>query len=467
MRKWTALLLALLLAITPWIALAESYEIKVSYDLDGEALAPALTEVAQLMAQTLGEDVAVDMLAGMDAEAMAKAVELLMDATSFTIQYQPEGVRVVCSMRDQYLCSVFVTWNETEIALSTNLLPDVKLTLPLAEATDMLVQFAEVDWAALGQELAVRTAHWAASQPAVEDVGSFGGNAYAGGTRRLYYAITDADIADLLDSLLLGMESNDSLMGLLKTLFGEAQTAAAIRDFREYNVYVRQESRYHYDFSLVYNKNNVLLGLSLNVLEAEELIASASLGATEAGDEGTLVLSIPLGSGVVYLDAHLTMAETLRCVCSVYQAEQLISYQQAKADAATLMQRQTVEVAYTPNANGHLTEISTEFTGKLNERTQTIQIVMDEPYSMVQTSTLWMGEASEPVAVTTMTVKESSKTTSFQEGLTEINLSLLGQDDAATQAFENAWSKGLQEITVNLFKALPPELMTMFLQVGK
>lgn len=463
MRQWTALLMALLLAMMPLTTLAEGYEIKVYYDLDGEAFTPVLEEAMQAVAQLMGEDVMEDMLAGMDAATLSRAAELLLDATSFTVQTQPDGLHIVCNMRDQYLCSVFVMWNEQEIALSTNLLPNVKLTLPLTDVYALADKLAAVDWSAAVQDIYTRTVQWAASLRAMESVGSFGGDAYAGGVRRVSYDVTDADIADLVDSILLGLESNASLMTLLNDFLGENQVREGFRGMREYNMQVRQESKYHYDFSRVYAKEDVLIGFSLNVLEAEELIASASLGANEAGEQGQLVISIPLGSGVVYMDARATVGEKLSGSFAVYQSASLQSYQQVREDAAALIQRQTFEIAYTPQENGHLTEINTQYTGKMNERTQTIQIVMNEPYSMVQTSTLWMGETSEPVAVTTMTVKESSKTTSFQEGLTEINMSILGQDDAATQAFEKAWSKGVQEITVNLFKALPPELLTMFM----
>ena len=467
MRQWTALLMALLLAMMPLTTLAEGYEIKVSYDLDGEAFTPVLEEAMQAVAQIMGEDVMEDMMAGMDAATLSRAAELLLDATSFTVQTQPDGFHIVCNMRDQYLCSVFVMWNEQEIALSTNLLPNVKLTLPLTDVYALADKLAAVDWSAAAQDISTRTMQWAASLWATESVGSFGGDAYAGGVRRVSYDVTDADIADLVDSILLGLESNASLMTLLNDFLGEDQVREGFRGMREFNMQVRQESKYHYDFSRVYAKEDVLIGFSLNVLEAEELIASASLGANEAGDQGQLVVSIPLGSGVVYMDARATVGEKLSGSFAVYQSASLQSYQQVREDAAALIQRQTFEIAYTPQENGHLTEINTQYTGKMNERTQTIQIVVDEPYSMVQTNTVWLGDSTVPVAVTTLHAKGSSRITSFQEGLMAIDLTRMGTDPSMSEALEKAWAKGLQSVSVQLFKALPPELMTLFLKVGQ
>ena len=463
MRKWTALLLALLLAVMPVATLAENYEIKIKYDVDGEALTPVLTQVMEMMAQQIG----TDMVASVDAAEVARITELLLDATSFTIHYQPDGVRITCNMQDQYLCSVFVSWNETEIALCTNFLPNLKLTLPLNTVQDALADLATVDWAQVGEDAASRAVRWFAALQASESHGSFGGDAYTGGAKRVMYHITDADIADLMDSLLLGVEGNDALMALLRGVFGEKELTAALRDFREFNVQVRQESQYRYDFSRVYTEKDVLIGLSLNVLEGDELIATASLGADEAGERGALVVSIPLGSGIVYVDAQLILGEKLYGSFAVYQSGKMVSYQHAQTDASLLVQRQTVEIAYTPGENGYVMEINTNYTGAMNQRGQVLQLVVDEPYSMVQTATNWYGDSTKPVTVSNIMVKTYSNTVSFQEGLQPIDLTRLGEDAVQLDALEKSWAKGLQQVTVTLFKVLPAELLTTFMMMTK
>ena len=469
MRKLLALLLAVMLAVMPAASLAEKYKINTKFAFDSEALAPALEQMISMIAEMSGED-PDELLEGMDANQLAEAVALLMNATSFELNWQPDGVRVVCNMQDKYVCSVFIMWTEDEIAMSSNLLPDLKLTLPLAEVKEAMAELLSVDWAAVVDDAVSRVVRWATAQRADVLQGSFAGDAYEGGTKSVQYAITDADIADLMESIVLGVESNDALMELLGSMFGESDVNKALRDFREYNLNVELESEYHYTLNMVYNANDMLIGLSLNVLEGEELITTVSLGANEAGDTCKLVVGVPLGSGVVYVDADLALlaedgTETMKFAFGVYQSDKLISYQQAAQDAFVLVQRQTITAAVQPVNGGQVNTIVSEYTGWIAQRVEIVQTIADEPFSFEEIRKVWLGDGTAPLAVMTTTAEPSAAHNSFQDGLTEIDLTRLSADSDLEEKLQAALDEGVKTVAISLFQALPPQLMTLFIQM--
>lgn len=464
MRKWTALLLAVLLAVTPVCAPAEGYRIETLFDVDGKALAPALTELLSIASEAAGQDLlaATD---GMNVQDVAEMVELLMDAAAFTLQMQEDGLRVECLMQGKSLLTAQARWTAEEIRLCTSLLPDVELLLPLAAFTEGAEALDAVDWTALLSDLTARTFRWASALPVTEKRGSFGGDAYQGGERRVSYTVTDANFAALADSLLLSVEGNEPLVELLQTLFGEKELAAAFRSFREYSVDVALTSAYHYEFSRVFDENDVNIGLSLNVMEADELVATVSLGTDAAGEKVTLVAGIPLGGGVVYVDAHGAFGSETSFSFGVYQCPTLMSYQQAAQDAGVLVQRQTVTVKEQQADNGYIREINSVYTGDLDQRTQTLQIVVNEPYSLTQTATTWLADGASPVSVVTTTVGEAAEALAFPEGAAVIDVTRAMEDPALMEAMDASIEKGVQNLTILLLQTLPPSLLTMLVQM--
>lgn len=468
MKKLLSLALAVLLALAPACSLAgNAVQIDFSYEYDAEALAPALQDVLDAAALVIGSD-AYDLLEVMTIEQMAEAVALLMNNTVFTAYVQPDCIRLECSMQGKYVCDVLVAWNADEIALTSNLIPDVKLVIPLDAAKEAVSQLAQVDWAAVASDASTRIFRWATSMRGHASVGSFAGDAYTDGVKRIEYKLTDMDFADLFESLLLGMESSDSLMTLLNSMFGADGVDEAIRDFREYSIDAVRNSEYNYTLSLVYDKNDALVGLSLNVMEDDELIATVSLGADAEGTQVVLVAGIPLGSGIVYVDAKAALGtedgqESLSAVFSVYQSDRLISYQQAAADASVLIQRHTWDVTVAQDGGKQVNTIVSTVTGMMDQRTETVQTIVQSPeFAFTQVSKIWLG-GENPVAVVTTEAKPGDKTFSLPEGLTAVDLTRMNGSDSA--ALDAALEKGVKDVSVKLLQALPAQLMTLVLQL--
>ncbi|MBR4081108.1 MAG: hypothetical protein IKK21_04930, partial [Clostridia bacterium] len=258
MRKCISLLLAVMMALLPACSLAEGQQFELSFSYDAETFARVLDEVLALTAQMNGED-ALEIIPGMEVREMAEMMTKIINCSSFTAYTQENGVKLVFSMQDKEVISAFVTWDEQEIAATTSILPGVKLSVPLGEVDvvqDTMDALAAVDWAALANGMANRVFRWASSLRGNGTLGTFSGDAYDGGVKRVEYALTDADVAALLESLLLGLEGDAAAMTLLGTLFGEELVTQRIRSFREYSNQVVLNSRYHYTVSMVYDEND-------------------------------------------------------------------------------------------------------------------------------------------------------------------------------------------------------------------
>ena len=468
MKKLLSLVLAMMLALAPACSLAgNAVQINFSYDYDAEALAPALQDVLDAAALVIGSD-AYDLLEVMTIQQMAEAVALLMDSTAFTAYVQPDCIRIECSMQGKFVFNVFTAWDEDEIALTSNLIPDVKLVIPLDAAKEAVSQLLQVNWAALVSDASTRIFRWATSMRGHASLGSFAGDAYTNGVKRVEYRLTDMDFADLFESLLLGMESNESLMALLNDMFGADDVDEEIRGFREYSIDVVRSSEYNYTLGLVYDQNDALIGLSMNVLEDDELITTVSLGTDAEGTQIALVVGIPLGSGVVYLDGKATLdgmdgAEALSAVFSVYQSERLISYQQASADASVLVQRHTWDLSVAQDGDKQINTIVSTVSGMMTQRTETVQTIVQSPaFSFEQVSKTWLG-GDKPVAVVTTEAKPSDAAFSLPEGLTAVDLTRMNGSDSA--ALDAALEKGVKDVSVKLLQALPPQLMTLVLKL--
>lgn len=274
MKRILAMTLALLFAFTS-AALAENaitYEFSVS--VDEAAAQQVLSPVLETLLQ--GDN-------SISVTNLISAFSRLMDGL---------GVRVTADLRDtfpfrcvmdvlfknQSLLDLSVETTETEVLMTSTLIPDHALSVPLESANEATaVSDQELMRAAGAAALSLLdpTTAFVGGLNASETRGAFSGDAYEGGTSCITIELNDAAIADYLDSLM-----TDEVRELV-TLFAEVMEINADRIFNAWanmNEEVRTANAYNYLIRLVQDDEHSLIGASLTVFRGSAQTATLSIG---------------------------------------------------------------------------------------------------------------------------------------------------------------------------------------------
>lgn len=280
MKRILALTLALLLAFSA-SALAESavtYEFSVS--VDEAAAQTTLTPVLEQLLQ--GEE-------NINVRNLISAFGRLMDGLGMRLTVDvrdtlPVRFSADIVMKNQALMDLAFEATESEVLMTSTLIPEYALLSPIDSvdkdnvqiSDEALMNAASAAFNSLIQPLMV----FIGGLEPVETRGAFSGDAYEGGTVCTTFELNDADVADLLDSLM-----TDEVRELI-TLFAEAADTNPDRVFNAYaslNSKVREANAYSYLIRIIQDDTSAWRGLSVTVYSGSNQAATLSLGFNDGG----------------------------------------------------------------------------------------------------------------------------------------------------------------------------------------
>ena len=258
MKRLLALLLALAL-LGSFAAAEESVRWTVTCSADVSGAADAL--------KLLGAE---------DAKASAAAglLETFAGAAAgmrLILQTQESGIRCAFVWEEDELLS-FTAAKEADggYLVASSLWPEYILRVRGTEAA--------AETAELQRELKSAADGWAAYRMSpAEETGIFAGETYAGGDRKATVVLTDRDLADFAESMILVYEEHN------EQFFGKdgSEAAAALwHGLRAVNQQIRNENRFSYTFHRVW-KDDRLIGMSLTIRDREETEWVLSAGLEE------------------------------------------------------------------------------------------------------------------------------------------------------------------------------------------
>lgn len=456
MKKAIALLLALLLV--PVSGLAEALQWTITLEI-----APMNEFLSTIPVESTDESET-------QFQAILDAANALLSSISVRVTCQQNAARLELLMRDGTLLDATAVLDDTGFALSSSLIPGVKLVWKpdQAQVRQMADAVARVDWPALGQRLAECFDEWLAGcAPAVTETGSFAGDAYERGVKRTLYRFDDRDLAMLLSAAGAALNADAAVQNIIR-LLGDSLTTA-LDEAREFNRTVGLRNEYHYQLSLVEREDGALCGVSLTVLRAgEEQVSTLSVGFTE--NDTRLVWGYGLEDVNYYADLTVSVLENTQLIrrteinSAVYEDPAFAGYQAAKQGEPvwSLLAQEVVETVADHETVSDMT-MTVEGRDLPQYRYEIYEEVGQSPFQGQSTSTMYIDNARYLTETITGEMVEAFDPA--QDDLREI--SLLPEISAQDQAdLAEILQEGLSTLTVQLFKLAPPEVLTVFMMQG-
>lgn len=452
MKRVISILLALMLL--SGTALAENYRLDITWEAD-EACALAYLE------QTTN-------LQGSKLQNTAKAYAELARGLGIQMNFQEGWTYLAASLKDTLLLDLGVASDWNKVHILSNLLPGHYMTVEVSEEEAAASeaawnQLTGADWAAIAQEMiAARDSRLAALQHSTE-TGSFMGDAYEGGVLRHSYAFDDKDVAALVEDLLAVLEKHGIDDKLLEDYVGEPLVEA----IRQKNVQITEKNRFSYILHYVYDQMNAHVGSSLVVLENDQQVMTLSLCAN-ADNGWRLVWGYGLNEKNYYVEMDLIDDEASggkTFALILYEDPMRMGYRGVEPYADYVVQMLTCTVSSQPQGNNRqwqaeliLSDAGAEqnnrylIRGEHDAQTDISCVIADWYISM------------EDDAVPVQTIKAELKPCEPMEWSVEGMTSIRMNDDASAALIEELVEQASQELLVKLFKLLPPQILTMFLQ---
>lgn len=326
MKKFFAL--CLVLFMLPLGALADA----VRVDLTLDAPAAGMDALLQTL-QTLIVDGYLDDSIGLDDDISAQQRTEIASSVVEELKRESNGVYTMIDgahlqltideacmdasffLRDQLIANAALYMEDTEIGLTTDLLPGLLFGFPSLERMlesegfdlEELMEFLSSEEVEELMELFMDALNEAEYQysvweraiiPTVE-TGSFAGENYSGGVRRETITLDERDFM-LLVSLVLHMPELDDFVVALEKLIDQP-LQETMEEIHTSALNTALDNRYAYQLHMVYDINDDPIGYSLLVLDRGVQIAGASLSGDADGNL-QLVISYGMDQGNVYAE---------------------------------------------------------------------------------------------------------------------------------------------------------------------
>lgn len=321
-----------------------------------------------------------------------------------------------------------------------------------------------VDWDAAGHTFDAVLRRWTSALESTEEAGRFAGDAYTGGSYRTTVRFDDRDLALLLDMLLDGPwpESFTSLLSQPIRLWGAApgEVLAMLRGI------IRQaglENRYRYVLHLVDDDQGATIGLSAIAYLEDEQVATLSVGQDADNDTMTYVLGWGLRGENDYLviktfDPQNKLGDCILSAVLICDPTRTQNLSAISTDPSnTVMYANLFDESQDDSSRWRLS-MSGEALAN-----QKIDLVLDlswygdfrffhamsvqlNDYSIIWTSLRTIDEEDglEPLDVA---------------GLEPLDVGRISQEER--DALVEQIRSGLMELSVQVFKLMPPELLTL------
>lgn len=449
MKKLLACLLALML---PFCALAEAVSISWTTEVSPEGL----TKLIDLMQEAFPED---DLsLTNKQTAALAK----FMSGFSATMDVQESGdlMRLVLAYGDEMLMDFTGMVQGDEYQYTSSVLPGFLLVTPLDVSNELSeaigAAWANQPWLALWTRYQLFAGLWEDSLDQTVEYGTFVGDAYSGGKRRTTYRFDERDVALLLESIITADQSDE--IATLLTCYGlqyfdddHGLTDELCRRVRD----AAMQNRYSYVFRVVDNGAEIpeIVGLSLIVYEKDQLVATLSMSAN------SMVLGYGLRGENCYLSLNLSdAADAPQVLARLWHDPAKAGYYAVSGNEANLLA--TASLYWDESSNPPL--VRAEISGPaLHDTPVTATLSVTDSETDIDIA-LSVSVSDLPLSTSHMRFGLVDDLPAMEtEGLQRVDITKPSDDDQLllTDAFDAASA----ELAVKLFKLLPPELLTIFI----
>lgn len=448
MRKLMACLLAAMLLALPLQTLAEGAQsLTLTLETDAERLSPLVTA-----------------LSGKDNPALCESLAELINSCVLEGRWQEDATWTAFSLKGETLLESTVAYTGEKAAFVTSLAPGYALeTLAQPQMDwDALVQ---MDWTEEAALLTEKLETLAASLEQTEETGSFLGDAYEGGVRRVTCRLDDRTIYLLAECFLTTLEQSEGFAASLSLSMEELH--AFLAQLRESLLPGALENAYRYQFSLVYDEDDALVGVSLTAMEGDKQLSTLSIGPVEDG----LVAVWGYGKGGVnyYLRLILlaeeaedgTMALGLRI--SVLEDPMHLGYAMVSRLDGAAAEEHMLSMAFSPAAE------ETALTGEYQVSSPADSTTLTwngtytaEPFSLDVTADVYASGDDRSLVTLRLTSGTGEAITMDMDGLNVMNMDAL--DEAAEEELDQAMTMAVTDMTFQLFRMLPAELLVLLMQ---
>ena len=369
MKKLLSLALSLLLLVTPVLSLADDQAVTI--DVSGKLNAQQFLQFAQMFGIT-GEELA-------EMEATLPMIASVLDVMSLRFQTGDDCVKISLMAEDQEVLwftafedekddlTKLLTKQDDCLALLSSLFPSYKVTIPLPDmdflSDDMLEAFEDVDLEALGYAVMGELMAWASEVEFVEKTGSFAGPLFDNGTAQVVITVTDAQMCDLMATLLTVVENDAKLVKALENFlqqFGAYDVAGMLKGLKEELLSTTTDATYILEVTS--DDVGELTVATLKVMSGETLAFSLSgrLNLTDA----VAVMTVPLNGIETTLLATVDWSgEALVGKMSMWQTEPGMALEAIKKEQPLANYIVTAKVVEENGTNKMDVEVVVEMEG--------------------------------------------------------------------------------------------------------
>ena len=448
MKKLRAWLMAALLLALPLQAMADGAKtLTLTMETDASRLSPLVTE-----------------LVGKDNPSLCEDLAELINTCVFENCWQDDAIWTSFALEGETLLKIAVAYTGDKEILVTSMIPGYALETAAQPQLDWdaLSRLDLTEEAALLME---RLSTLADSLEQTEETGSFLGDAYEGGVRRVTYLLDDRTIYLLAECFLTTMEGSETF----------AQTAgvppeeinSALAQLRESLLPGALENAYRYQLSLVYDEHDEIIGLSLTALEGDKQVSTLSVGAEENGFEAVWGYG---KDGVNYYLRFLLLAEesedgtqALGMRLSVIEDPVHLGYALASRLDGTTAEEHLLSIGY------GTVEESILFSGEYEVTTPAGSITLSwdgdyaaDPFSLSAVADVYETGSEQSLVTLRLTTGECAALTVDTEGLTIMDMDNL--DAEAEAEMDDVMTQAATDLALSLFRMIPAELLMLLME---
>ncbi|MGN0971587.1 MAG: hypothetical protein ACI4OY_06495 [Aristaeellaceae bacterium] len=447
MRKLMACLLAVLLLAQMPTALGEGAQsLTITLETDASRLSP-------LVAALVGEE----------GSSLGESLAELVNTCVLESRWQEDAAVTTLSLKGETVLCYAVTCAGDKTCVTSSLLPDYVLETITEQGVDWRL-LLQADWTAETAALAEQAATLMASLGPMEETGSFLGDAYEGGVRRVTCQMDDRAIYLLAECLLGALEQSEELTRVTGLLPEERY--AAVAQLRSWLLPAALENVYRYQLSLVYDEADALVGVSLTALEEDKQISTLSIGLMEDGLEAVW------GYGrdgvndyirLIVLEEETEEALTLGLRLTVLEDPAHMGYAMVSMLDGAAAEDHILSLAVVPTEEGYSVNGEYEFTTPAGSMTLAGNgTYAPEPFALNATVDLYETGRSTSLMTLRLATDACEAVTVDTEGLTVVDMDNMDEETEAD--LTEAMYKAGTELSLKLIFMLPSELLYMMLQ---
>lgn len=462
MKKAFALLLSLVLLLTPVLSLAEAaVQVTVTVQADETALAEYLLAAGVYATAE-------------DAQGLAKPLAKLLGDTKLLISGMGSGMLAEMYIQDELILDMGAvsSFASTEVFTQT-LLPGHALVEVLAENGAELEEkyvsaLSRVNWMGLLTDLLKVGEDWAKTVDSDVEYGAFIGDAYLGGASQFVTWFDDRDLAVLGQMLADVLEQRIDLPDDVMTVFSGDDSM--LRDMETMLKDMSVKNGHSYVLKSVYDANDMDVGYSLTAYEGSEQVCTVSAGIVN-GDDLLIVWGYGHDGRVYYVDCTIdipmeepTDEATMNATVNVYEDTQRVGYRACAANEDARVWQWYANFTFALNEMGLPKHFALIMRAEGNGVSDccTANGEWAEDGLLDVTAHLYGNDAVTPYAVITLDSAEVDMAPISTAGLTPINISEL-EDPEVDAQMQQVIQEAASALLIKLFKVVPAEFVRMLM----